>query len=138
MNKIKEIVEEKGLVVQHCYREANKVVDRLAAISHSHKQYLVFTDYTGLPREIRGMMQLDRMEMASFQVRQKKAAETPADGKLGNISTNHLKHSPKTIVNIESRRSHLVVLREKWNELVDQERRITDEAMKRILEGIQT
>ncbi|XP_070057377.1 uncharacterized protein [Nicotiana tomentosiformis] len=37
VNKIKEIVEEKKVTAKHCYREANKIADRLAAISHTHK-----------------------------------------------------------------------------------------------------
>lgn len=75
VDRIKEIMEERGVIVQHCYREANKVADKLAFLSHIHKKNWIFTAYTGLPSSVRGLLQLDRLEMASFRVRQKKAAE---------------------------------------------------------------
>ncbi|XP_075091898.1 uncharacterized protein LOC142172040 [Nicotiana tabacum] len=70
VDKIKQIVSEKGAAVKHCYREANKVADKLASISHLHKQAI-----TGLPRQIRGLHQLDRWEMASFRIRQRKTSK---------------------------------------------------------------
>lgn len=52
VDMIKLMVDDKGVVVKHCYREANKVADKLAALSHSYKQNLVFTHFSGMPKQI--------------------------------------------------------------------------------------
>nr|XP_009767528.1 PREDICTED: uncharacterized protein LOC104218683 [Nicotiana sylvestris] len=66
VNKIKEIMEEKKVTVKHCYREANRVADRLAAISHTHKQHITTSNSEALPRQIRGLLHLDRLDLAAF------------------------------------------------------------------------
>nr|XP_009784649.1 PREDICTED: uncharacterized protein LOC104233038 [Nicotiana sylvestris] len=76
VDKIKQIVSEKGAAVKHRNREVNKVADKLASINHLHKQAIVFSNFTGLPRQIRGLHQLDRGEMTSFRIKQMKDSET--------------------------------------------------------------
>lgn len=75
VDKIKEIVKKKGVVAKHCFREANRVADKLAAMSRKYKQHIVYTDFASLPRQVRGLLQLDIWEMTSFRIRQLKAAE---------------------------------------------------------------
>lgn len=38
VDKTKEIIVERGVIVQHCYREAIKVADKLAFLSWMHKK----------------------------------------------------------------------------------------------------
>ncbi|XP_019248602.1 PREDICTED: uncharacterized protein LOC109227864 [Nicotiana attenuata] len=79
VDTIKQVIDEKGFVVQHCFREENKVADKLAALGHTHKRRLVYTNYERLPRVVRGLIQLDKWEMASFRIRPLKAREIHFD-----------------------------------------------------------
>lgn len=51
IEEIQKIVNGKGVVViRHCFREANKVLDNLAALSHEHQQHISSqgsTEYQG-------------------------------------------------------------------------------------------
>lgn len=75
IEEIKEIVNNKGVVLMHYYRKANTVADKLATLSHKHHQSLVFTRFEDPPRMVRGLMSLDKWEMTSFRIRQLKPTE---------------------------------------------------------------
>lgn len=75
VEEIKGIFIEGNITLQHCYREANKIADKLATMSHTHRQKLIFTRYEDLPKQVKGLMQLDKWELASFRVSQMKKAE---------------------------------------------------------------
>lgn len=75
VDKVSQIEREKRADVKRCYREANKVTNMLIAISHINKQCIIFSDFAGLPRYIRGLLNLYRLEITFFRVGQKKTAE---------------------------------------------------------------
>lgn len=56
VESIREIVEEKRLTVQYYYRETNKLADKLASLSLSHRNQLVFTRFDRLPRMVSGLV----------------------------------------------------------------------------------
>lgn len=56
IEEIKKLVHEENVEVQHCFREANRVADKLATISHIHWQHLIFTRYVELPKQVKGLM----------------------------------------------------------------------------------
>lgn len=43
VEEIKKIVDEREVTVQHCFREVNKVADKLASLSHTHRQQHIYT-----------------------------------------------------------------------------------------------
>lgn len=51
------------------------MADKLASLSQVQKQQKIYTRTEDLPRIVRGLVRLDKWEMASFRVRQMKAAE---------------------------------------------------------------
>lgn len=61
MDMIKEFVKKKEVIVQHCYKGANKVADTPAAFLHTHQQHLIFTNFEAMQRQIRGLAQLDKL-----------------------------------------------------------------------------
>ncbi|KAG5587084.1 hypothetical protein H5410_047518 [Solanum commersonii] len=81
VDKTKEIMVERGVIVQYCYREAIKVADKLAFLNWMHKKF----DFHHIFRNVKvskGSIELDRLEMASFWVQQKKATKIQFDPPL--------------------------------------------------------
>ncbi|XP_060182081.1 uncharacterized protein LOC132611714 [Lycium barbarum] len=58
--------------IQHCYREANKVSDLLAAMSHNHRGIKIFSYFEDLSTQIRGHINLDMCGTPNFRIRNKK------------------------------------------------------------------
>lgn len=54
--------------IQHCYRESNKVVDNLANWGVNCDELTYINDNRHLPREARGEMNMDRLQMHSFRI----------------------------------------------------------------------
>lgn len=75
VSQIKQLMKTKEIVPRHCYREANRVADKLATMSHTHRRNIIFNQFSDLPRQVRGLLKLDKWEVASFRIRQLKAVE---------------------------------------------------------------
>ncbi|CAN4089322.1 unnamed protein product [Withania somnifera] len=59
ISEIQELVEEHGLEINHCFREANKTADKLANLSHSYESIHVFNSYAGLPNQVKGLVNMN-------------------------------------------------------------------------------
>ncbi|XP_070052273.1 uncharacterized protein [Nicotiana tomentosiformis] len=56
VREIQKLVEEHGFTIFHCYREANKPADKLAAISHFRKGTHIFNSFFDLPNQVKGLV----------------------------------------------------------------------------------
>ncbi|XP_060195447.1 uncharacterized protein LOC132624733 [Lycium barbarum] len=73
VDKIRILVNSHDISTRHCYREANKVADRLAAQSHSQDGLCIFNTFASLPEQIRGLLNTDRWNLPSIRVKKKNA-----------------------------------------------------------------
>lgn len=62
-------VQQHGIIVKHCYREANIVVDALAKYATTLSNDKVFTQEANLPKEARGSLRMDKLQLPSFIIR---------------------------------------------------------------------
>ena len=65
-NIIKRIVnamEGAEVSISHCYRETNQVVDFLAKLASSSGNGIFYFSYQQLPKEAKGLFQLDRWQL---------------------------------------------------------------------------
>ncbi|OIT31979.1 hypothetical protein A4A49_54831 [Nicotiana attenuata] len=76
---IHKLVKIYGFNIYHCYREANKPADKLAALSHGVNGIHTFNSFSELPRQVRGMVNMDRWSFQTFRVRHPKAAHIVYD-----------------------------------------------------------
>nr|AAT38805.1 hypothetical protein SDM1_47t00008 [Solanum demissum] len=67
VKKIQKMVEEHGFIINHCLREANQPADKLASISLSTDVNHVFKSYANLPSLVKGLVNLDRMNLPTFR-----------------------------------------------------------------------
>uniref|UniRef100_M1BVH0 RNase H family protein n=2 Tax=Solanum tuberosum TaxID=4113 RepID=M1BVH0_SOLTU len=74
VKKIQKIVEEHGFTINHCLREANQPANKLASISLSTDVNQVFNSYTNLPSLVKGLVNLDRMNLPTFRSKRTKDA----------------------------------------------------------------
>lgn len=75
VSQIKQLMKIKEIVPKHCYREANGVADKLSTMSHIHRRNIIFNQFSDLPRQVRGLLKLDKWEVTSFRIHQLKAVE---------------------------------------------------------------
>ncbi|XP_059295685.1 uncharacterized protein LOC132049028 [Lycium ferocissimum] len=61
--------------IQHCFHEANKVADLLAAMSHNTHMDRVYTNFEDLPRQVKGLVNMDKWVPPNFRIRNKKIKE---------------------------------------------------------------
>uniref|UniRef100_M0ZK97 RNase H family protein n=1 Tax=Solanum tuberosum TaxID=4113 RepID=M0ZK97_SOLTU len=59
VQEIKKLVIDHEVITRHCFREANKVADKLASMSHNTDAIKVYTQYRDLPTTIRGLLTTD-------------------------------------------------------------------------------
>ncbi|WMV49447.1 hypothetical protein MTR67_042832 [Solanum verrucosum] len=77
--RIKESVEETrrliwihDVIINHCFREANSVADKLASMSHFVEEVKVFTQPSTVPRQIRGLLNTEKWQFPSLRVKKRK------------------------------------------------------------------
>ncbi|KAH0661548.1 hypothetical protein KY284_026479 [Solanum tuberosum] len=75
VEELKAHMENTCYILRHCYREANKVADKLASLYHTNQQSTMFTTFAELPRRIKGLMTMDRWNMANFRTIRKNKIE---------------------------------------------------------------
>lgn len=78
--KLKQIIDRivklkylHGVQVSHCYREGNQVADFLAKLASTSSQNSMFHSFIQLPREAKGLVQLDKRQMPSIRTKSDKA-----------------------------------------------------------------
>ncbi|WMV18303.1 hypothetical protein MTR67_011688 [Solanum verrucosum] len=69
IQEIMKIVEDHGYHISHCFREANKPADKLASLSHGAEEIHVFNSFSSLPKQVRGLINMDRWEFPSFRMK---------------------------------------------------------------------
>ncbi|KAK4341343.1 hypothetical protein RND71_039844 [Anisodus tanguticus] len=72
VSKIKFLMESNQVSTNHSFREANKVANKLASLSHTTGHTCIYTNYDTLPRQIKGLLNTDRWQLSSFRVRRRK------------------------------------------------------------------
>ncbi|KAH0698662.1 hypothetical protein KY284_012877 [Solanum tuberosum] len=75
VEELKAHMENTSYILRHCYREANKVADKLASLCHTNQHSTMFTTFAELPRRIKGLMTMDRWNMINFRTIRKKKIE---------------------------------------------------------------
>ncbi|XP_075101931.1 uncharacterized protein LOC142177353 [Nicotiana tabacum] len=70
--EVKMLVEQKGLIIRHCFREANQVVDKMASLSHQLEEVYIFTYFDTLPRQVKGLLNVDRWQIPAFRVKKRR------------------------------------------------------------------
>lgn len=66
---IVHITSQVDVQVMHCFREANQVADYLAKLASQSRNSTSFTSFNQLPREVKGLFQLDRWQLPSIRRR---------------------------------------------------------------------
>ncbi|KAH0633460.1 hypothetical protein KY284_036246 [Solanum tuberosum] len=72
INEIQELVEKNGFEIKHCFREANRPVDKLASMSHNFESIHVFYSHTELPNQVKGLVNMDKWDIHSFRIKMNK------------------------------------------------------------------
>ncbi|KAH0671069.1 hypothetical protein KY289_025562 [Solanum tuberosum] len=72
VEEIRELILIHNNQINHCYREANRVTDKLASYSHLTNTTIVITDTFGLPAHVKGLLNLDKWQFPSFRVKKRK------------------------------------------------------------------
>lgn len=67
IQEIRKVVEEHGYHISHCFREANKPADKLASLSRGTEGIHVLNSFSALPKQVRGVTNIDRWELPSFR-----------------------------------------------------------------------
>ncbi|XP_059306149.1 uncharacterized protein LOC132057525 [Lycium ferocissimum] len=67
VEELRQYIEQTGFIMQHCYREGNKVADKLAALSHGNTNNQTYYVYEDLPNQVKGLMTLDRWSLPAFR-----------------------------------------------------------------------
>ncbi|KAK6777571.1 hypothetical protein RDI58_024289 [Solanum bulbocastanum] len=79
VNEIIRLKELAGFSMVQCFREANKVADKLANLSHGISQNQMFQSYEELPLKVKGLLRLDRLGLPNLRTTNKKKAEITYD-----------------------------------------------------------
>ncbi|OIT00190.1 PREDICTED: uncharacterized protein LOC109228743 [Nicotiana attenuata] len=72
INELKMLEDSHDIVTHHCFREANKVADKLAALCHINEEACIYTNFNSLPRQVKGLLNADRWHMPTFRVKRRK------------------------------------------------------------------
>lgn len=72
VNKIKLLVKSNQVTTNHFFREANKVTDKLASLSHTTDNSGIYSNFNALPRQMKGLLNTDRWKLPYFQVSRRK------------------------------------------------------------------
>ncbi|XP_060170788.1 uncharacterized protein LOC132601740 [Lycium barbarum] len=72
ISKIQTLIQGRGITIQHCFREANQVADKLASLSHHLQETHIYTSFDIMPRQIKGLLNVDRWQLPTFRARGKR------------------------------------------------------------------
>ncbi|XP_070046145.1 uncharacterized protein [Nicotiana tomentosiformis] len=67
--EVKTLVEQKGLIIRHCFREENQVADKMASLSHQLEEVYIFTYFDKLLRQVKGLLNVDRWKISALRVK---------------------------------------------------------------------
>jgi len=67
VQEIQKMIEDHKFSIVHCFREANKPADALASLSHKIEEIKVFTLFSNLLSNIRGLINMDKWSLPSFK-----------------------------------------------------------------------
>lgn len=56
VRQLKTLVESHRVITRHCFREANRVANRMAALSHNSEEVYIYTNFNTLPRHVRSFL----------------------------------------------------------------------------------
>ncbi|KAK6781530.1 hypothetical protein RDI58_019326 [Solanum bulbocastanum] len=73
VDEIKELILKHNIQINHCYREANRVADKLASYSHLTNTSIILTDTSGLSAHVKGLLNLDKWQFPSFRIKKKRS-----------------------------------------------------------------
>lgn len=68
---IQQMVQQNNIQIQHCFREGNEVADLLSKHAHNLNNMAIFLEESELPREVRGAIRIDRIQLPTFRIRPK-------------------------------------------------------------------
>ncbi|XP_060195213.1 loganic acid O-methyltransferase-like [Lycium barbarum] len=72
ITNILKILEGASYQVTHCFREANSVGDYLAKLASSNGSKTLYDSHQSLPREVKGLVQLDKWQLPIVRKRYEK------------------------------------------------------------------
>ncbi|WMV39129.1 hypothetical protein MTR67_032514 [Solanum verrucosum] len=72
VEEIRELILRHNIQINHCYREANRVADKLVSYSHLTNTTIVITDTSSLPAHVKGLLNLDKWQFPSFRIKKRK------------------------------------------------------------------
>ncbi|XP_060195177.1 uncharacterized protein LOC132624410 [Lycium barbarum] len=85
VDAIKRALTGTSWSIKHCFREANKVADTLASLSHSFQTNKLYNNFDDLPLKVKGLINLDKAGFPNFRVRNKKAKEINLSDVVHNV-----------------------------------------------------
>ncbi|XP_019231300.1 PREDICTED: uncharacterized protein LOC109212139 [Nicotiana attenuata] len=68
INELRSLREQTIFNLNHCFRESNQVADKLASLSHESLQNQLFHNFDEVPRQVRGIMNMDKWSLLAFRV----------------------------------------------------------------------
>ena len=71
MEEIRRLIRRHDTNINHCFREANHVADKLASMSHFVEEVQVFTQPSTIPTQIRGLLNFDKWQFPFLRVKKK-------------------------------------------------------------------
>ncbi|OIT36999.1 hypothetical protein A4A49_52473 [Nicotiana attenuata] len=72
VESITKLVRLRRIQIQHCYREGNEVARALAKHATTLQTNTLFFEEAHLPPTARGALRMDRLQLPSFRIKQKK------------------------------------------------------------------
>ncbi|WMV51652.1 hypothetical protein MTR67_045037 [Solanum verrucosum] len=75
VSNLKVQMENTSFILQRCYREANKVANKLVSLSFAEPHNQTYKAFVDLPAEVRGLMTMDRWSLGNCRLIKKKKRE---------------------------------------------------------------
>ncbi|OIT37319.1 putative ribonuclease h protein [Nicotiana attenuata] len=75
VRQLKTLVHNNGIIIRHCFKEANRVADRMASLSHKTVAVYINTNFETLPRQVKGLLNTDRWNLPTFRVMKRKPSK---------------------------------------------------------------
>ncbi|XP_059292008.1 uncharacterized protein LOC132045445 [Lycium ferocissimum] len=69
INNTNGFLKDATVQISHCYREANMVADFLAKMASTSRRRTLYLSQRDLPREVKGLIQLDKQQLPTFRRR---------------------------------------------------------------------
>ncbi|KAK4717700.1 hypothetical protein R3W88_016038 [Solanum pinnatisectum] len=72
VKEIRILIWRHDVIINHYFKEANHVADKLPSMSHFVEEVKVFTQPSTIPRMIRGLLNVENWQFPSLRVKQRK------------------------------------------------------------------